>query len=202
MAPHFRARAPRAFVAVSLILGVLALLSAWPIWLRWSGNVHVVEPGVLLRSGQLGPDALTALIHDQSIRTVINLRGAHPEQPWYRKEVAAAQAAGATLVDLKLSATRLPSDEETKALTTTLADARPPILIHCEGGADRTGLASALYLALVRHRPIAEARNQLSAWFGHLPVFANRTAAMDEAFARIAASGHGTAVASKPPGEP
>jgi protein tyrosine/serine phosphatase len=182
-----RVRSPRAFTILAVVLGVVAVLSAWPVWLRLSGNVHVIEPDVLIRSGQLGPEALTALIRDQSIRTVINLRGEHPEKAWYRDEQKATSAAGTTLVNLKLSATRVPTEEEAASLTQALSAAQRPVLIHCEGGADRTGLASALYLALVEHRPVAEARRQLSIWFGHIPFLGNRTEAMDRAFDRMAA---------------
>jgi protein tyrosine phosphatase (PTP) superfamily phosphohydrolase (DUF442 family) len=183
-----RLRSPRTFTILAVVLGTVAVLSAWPVWLRLSGNVHLVEPGVLVRSGQLGPEALTGLIRDQSIRTVINLRGEHPEKAWYRDELKAASAAGVTLVNLKLSATRVPTDEEAKALMDALSAARPPVLIHCEGGADRTGLASALYLARIEKRPVAEARRQLSMWFGHLPVLGNRTEAMDRTFDRMTAT--------------
>lgn len=185
MAPVVGKRSPRALAILPTCLAAIAIVAAWPLWQRLSGNVHVVEPGVLVRSGQLGPEALSSLIHNQGIKTVINLRGEHPEKPWYRDEVAAAKAAGVTLVSLKLSATRIPTEEEAKVLMNALSTARPPVLIHCEGGADRTGLASALYLARVENRPVEEARRQLSMWFGHLPALGNRTEAMDQAFDRM-----------------
>src|SRR3954471_18052830 len=37
-------------------------------------NFHVVRPGVLYRSGQLTPEGLRRVVHDQRIRTVVNLR--------------------------------------------------------------------------------------------------------------------------------
>jgi hypothetical protein len=42
-----------------------------------------------------------------------------------------------------------------------------PVLIHCHGGADRSGLAAAVYLLLYTDTPIDEARRQLSWRYGH-----------------------------------
>ncbi|MEM7191154.1 MAG: protein tyrosine phosphatase, partial [Pseudomonadota bacterium] len=36
-----------------------------------------------------------------------------------------------------------------------------------KSGADRAGMASALYLILHEGRPVSEAREQLSIWYGH-----------------------------------
>ncbi|MFD2031462.1 tyrosine-protein phosphatase [Ancylobacter dichloromethanicus] len=49
-----------------------------------------------------------------------------------------------------------------------MKDAKKPILIHCQAGADRSGLASALYLAAIKKNSAeAEAEAQLSIRYGH-----------------------------------
>ena len=47
------------------------------------------------------------------------------------------------------------------ALFHTFATAQRPMLIHCKSGADRSGLAAALYLILVCDAPVATALRQL-----------------------------------------
>jgi len=44
-----------------------------------------------------------------------------------------------------------------------------PILIHCNGGADRTGLISALYLYDVESKSSKVANRELTAFYGHVP---------------------------------
>ena len=69
-----------------------------------------------------------------------------------------------------------------------LIDQAPkPILIHCESGADRTGLVSALY-RLSRGQPLAVAEQELSPRYGHFTVFVPRSAAMDRSLAAYARS--------------
>jgi hypothetical protein len=46
-----------------------------------------------------------------------------------------------------------------------------PLLIHCKSGADRTGLASALYRMVRRGEPPENALACFSIEFGHIPYF-------------------------------
>jgi hypothetical protein len=65
------------------------------------------------------------------------MRGAHAGPPWYDDEIAASARDGVRHFDLGLSPTR--------ELAKRLMAAPKPSPIHCNGGADRSGLASALY---------------------------------------------------------
>jgi uncharacterized protein (TIGR01244 family) len=149
-----------------------------------SGNIHVVEEGALYRSAQLTGSQLEQTITQYGIRTVINLRGSHPSEPWYDEELSKTQAAGAMHFDMALSARRELTEEELNRLTELLQNSPRPILVHCRSGADRTGLASALYELKIAGRPVDTAANQLSVRFGHIRYF-NRTVAMDNTFARL-----------------
>jgi protein tyrosine/serine phosphatase len=156
--------------------------------LRLTGNIHVVDPGVVYRSAQLSPSQLSSLIKQKHIRAVINLRGGKPGSAWYDEELVATRLAGAQHLDLPLSANREPDDTLVRALREMLQSTPRPFLIHCEGGADRSGLASALYELDVRQRSPEEAGRQLTFRYGHFPWLLSHTGAMDRAFWRVAAS--------------
>ena len=59
-----------------------------------------------------------------------------------------------------------------------------PLLIHCQGGADRTGLASALYCYAVEKQKPQIADRQLTIWDGHMPLYWLKEQAMDNSFWR------------------
>lgn len=56
------------------------------------------------------------------------------------------------------------------ALEQVMRDAPKPLLIHCKAGADRTGLASALYLGALEHQTRETAGWQLSILYGHIAI--------------------------------
>lgn len=169
-------------------LGVIAALAGgWAGYLRLSGNFHVVEEGVFYRSAQLSGPQFEERIKANGIRTIINLRGNNAGQPWYDAEIRASQAAGVQHIDLALSAIRELTDEQLQRLTALLQGSQRPILVHCEGGADRSGIASALYKIKIANRPADEAAAQLSFRYGHFPWF-SKTVAMDRTLARVVAA--------------
>jgi protein tyrosine phosphatase (PTP) superfamily phosphohydrolase (DUF442 family) len=157
-------------------------MAGWTSYLAMTGNIHTVVPGLLYRSAELSHLGFEQVITRYHIKTVINLRGADPGQPWYENEVAATNATGARHVDLRMSATRVPGPMKLEEIHAALVHAAPPILIHCQGGADRSGLVAALYELWIAHRPPAEAGAQLSFSYGHFPWLGSRTVAMDESW--------------------
>ena len=159
--------------------------AGWVGYLQASGNVHTVIPGTLYRSAELGTDGFKSVIETDHVRTVINLRGANPGKRWYEDELAASTAAGARHIDVRMSASVVPSAAKLQEIRTVLSQAEPPILIHCQAGADRSGLVAALYELWIAHRPPAEAGAQLSFAYGHFPWLGNRTAAMDAAWRQV-----------------
>lgn len=70
---------------------VAALAGAWAGYLRFSGNFHPIEDGVIYRSGQLSGPEFTDRIEENGIRTIINLRGDNTGQPWYDAEMRPAK---------------------------------------------------------------------------------------------------------------
>jgi protein tyrosine phosphatase (PTP) superfamily phosphohydrolase (DUF442 family) len=176
-------RSAVAFWAVMMSLGLS--MAGWAEYLAATGNFHTVIPGVLYRSAELSGSGFQRVIGHFHIHTVINLRGADPGHSWYDTEAAAVLAAGARHVDLRISATHVPSAAKVHEIQAVLAHAEPPILIHCQGGADRSGLVAALYELRIAHRQAAEAGAQLSFAYGHVPWLGSRTAAMDEAWRNV-----------------
>lgn len=51
-----------------------------------------------------------------------------------------------------------------------MASVPKPILIHCRSGADRSGLAAALYVSKVAGLDNAKAEAQLSFYYGHVGI--------------------------------
>jgi protein tyrosine/serine phosphatase len=135
-------------------------------WLRkvWT-NFAEVAPGVY-RSNQ--PDhARLCRLRDMGICTIVNLRGT-PRQSHYLFEEESCRALGLTMVNLQLHARRPARRTELLALIETFRTAEKPLLIHCKSGADRAGLAAAIYLIAFEGRPVAEARRHLGLRYVHL----------------------------------
>ncbi len=174
---------------LNVIFLVLILPASLPVYLgllQIRGNFHTVAAGKLYRSAQPSAGDLAAYAQTFGIKSVINLRGRHPGEPWYEDEMRAANELGLYHIDFALSARRELTGAQLLGLEKALRDAPAPILIHCKSGADRTGLAAALYVLEIQHLPVAAAAAQLSLVYGHFPYFGSRSAAMDRTFEHAA----------------
>lgn len=142
-------------------------------------NIHTVIPGRVYRSAQLKPDELRKMVDRHGIRTVINMRG-RPFDAWYPVQVRTTQSLGISQEDIVSSANALPAAGEVRRLIEVFDSTEHPILIHCRQGADRTGLASAIYLMLYTDADYQTARLQCMPRFGHFPI--HTAVAMDDFF--------------------
>jgi uncharacterized protein (TIGR01244 family) len=106
-------------------------------------------------------------VQAMGVRTIINLRG-NAATTTARQEQAACQRLGLGYVDFRLRSRDAPTREELHGLRRLFETVEHPVLLHCKSGADRAGLASAIYLHVVEGVPIEEARRQLSLRFGHV----------------------------------
>ncbi|MFH1748073.1 MAG: tyrosine-protein phosphatase [Planctomycetota bacterium] len=140
-------------------------------------NFYVIAPGTAYRSAQLDGPTLGLVIEQAGIRTVINLRGENVGEKWYENEKAVCEEAGVTLVDIRMSAKALPPREVLLQLYDTFLSAEYPILMHCNGGADRSGAAAAIWRMTVQGDDRAAAAEELDLCYGH---FASVTPLMDE----------------------
>jgi protein tyrosine/serine phosphatase len=150
--------------------------------LQVDGNIRTVDPGRLYRSAQLDSSQFARVITQDGIKTIINLRGAHPTADWYETELAVSKAMGVTHYDYGISAEHIVSAAQIDSILALLRAAPKPILVHCQGGADRSGLVSALYEAVMQGKPPAVADDQLALRYGHFPYLGSKTIAMDKSF--------------------
>ena len=127
-------------------------------------NMAEIAPGVY-RSNQ--PDRRRlARMKAAGVVAVLYLRGSDGSAP-YRAEAQACRALGLQFHSFNMSAHRLPPPERVLALIDLFRRIERPFLLHCRAGADRTGLASAIYLLAIEGRPVEDAAEMLSARFGH-----------------------------------
>ncbi|CUX47188.1 fused DSP-PTPase phosphatase/NAD kinase-like protein [Agrobacterium genomosp. 13] len=133
------------------------------------GNFHEVLEGEFYRSAQ--PDAEDIADYRQrfGINTIINLRDEEKGE-WFRIEEQAAREHGITFIHMPMSSARGPSLEEMSKLASLMTTARKPLLVHCEHGSNRTGLAAAIYLSRSDGIHPLLADLQLSPFFGHVPI--------------------------------
>ncbi|HEX6812311.1 MAG TPA: sulfur transferase domain-containing protein [Planctomycetota bacterium] len=130
-------------------------------------------PGVW-RSPQPGEDELARRIDRLQLRSVVSLRGDGDGTASSRR---AAENGGASFFHVPMSATRMPAPETLLDLWRIAGQAERPVLLHCRAGADRTGLASAIFV-LYDTGDLDAARGELSLLpHGHLGFTA--TGAMD-----------------------
>lgn len=125
-------------------------------------NFGVVRKKQLYRSAQLPADVLDHYMKYFNIKTVINLRGQHPEEAWWRDEKAVVERNGGTLFNISLNADRLTSKSKLLKLLEIYDTAPRPILIHCLGGVDRTGEAAALWVLEKQKKSKKRAAEQFS----------------------------------------
>ncbi len=129
---------------------------------------HEVREGKLYRSGQLSTKKLRRCIEKYKIASVLNLRGYSPHKNWWVQEVITCNLLGARHVDVSLSARYFPEPGELIKLLWYFRTLPHPLLIHCKGGADRTGTACTLWL-LEQGECLCTALKQLSPSYRHFP---------------------------------
>ncbi len=146
-------------VVIGIVLFSSLLAGAWFYLLQ--PNIHTVLPGEVYRSATLSPQRFHALLVDHHIQSVVNLRGKNAQSAWYRQEVATTKTLGVSFYSIALSAHIRPTPLQLRTLVQILAQAKRPMLVHCRGGSDRTGLAAALVL-LLDNQSVAQAWRAIS----------------------------------------
>jgi tyrosine-protein phosphatase SIW14 len=159
---------------ISLIVLVLALLIGVPLAHSVQTqtsfrNMHVVRPGVLLRSGQLTHDALKKVLRDNGIKTVVTLRDAYEpgkpppdlaeEQYCNKEEIKYVRIhpyawwaeVGPAPVEVGIK----------KFIEVMKDESNYPVLIHCWAGIHRTGAYCAIYRMEFEHWTNAAAMEEM-----------------------------------------
>lgn len=150
-------------------LSVVALTGAHIGFQQMRGNFHEVIPGELYRAAQPDGASVARYAETYGVRTILNLRN-EKRGKWYTEEKSAAALHGVEVIDFPMSSSEELSVEDSARLAEIMASAPKPLLIHCEHGSNRTGLASAIYVGSVAKRGELFAELQLSPYYGHVPI--------------------------------
>lgn len=130
-------------------------------------NFYEIDKGNYYRSAQLTDKKLEKYVKKYGIKTLINLRGISKKK-WYKKQVAMVEKLGIVQYDIKMSAKRLPHRDDLLELLHLFENVERPFLVHCQGGADRTGEASAIYQMLYMNKSKKESLKMLTLKYHHL----------------------------------
>ncbi len=129
-------------------------------------NFGVVEEGKIYRSGLPDGELLEQLVKEKKIKTIISLLGRPTAD-----EVGCAEKYGVKVINIKMSVSKDPTDEQIEQFLALVSDpVNQPVLVHCRGGADRTGLMIALKRVLHDGWNLSEAEKEMS-YYRNLPLF-------------------------------
>ncbi len=142
------------YLRVTFGLAIAFLISAGPLWYysqhnRAYRNFHVVEEGVLYRSGQLNLAGLRRLIHDYGFKMVVSLRDGDKTNDIEEEQYLKME----TDVNFKRIPPRawwasdgsIPAEIGLAEFREVMADpANYPVLVHCYAGIHRTGAVCAV----------------------------------------------------------
>lgn len=161
---YYRALKKSLSIALILLVAVILFISTRLAYNFFSGNVHTVIPGQIYRSAQLDHKQLTNYEKQFHLKTIINLRGSWPSNHWYQVESRFAKKNHLNYFPIKFSAYALPSKEKLRELVHLLETAPKPLIFHCEGGADRTGMAAAISVILYDKNPSIALIKKQASW--------------------------------------
>jgi len=170
--PPQRVGIPRRIARATALVCLIVALGFGGFLLQpfYSQNIGIVDPGRVIRSAQPTSRA-DDMIREYKLASILSLRGGSPSDFFYANEVRAAKEAGVSFYDLPLSATRRPKRRELLLLIDLLNKCEYPLLIHCKSGADRTGLASAIYRLEILGQPPERAKEAFTVLHSHVPWF-------------------------------
>jgi protein tyrosine/serine phosphatase len=147
-------------IAVLLLAGASAV---WA-WLRHDYPAHhfaAVREGVLYRSGQPPEGRWSDVYRRTHMKTVISVREIKPQAPWYIEEERFCREHGIELIRMPFLEQDFDEAHLREFVALVMDPKRQPVLVHCEMGSRRTGLAVAAYRILAEgwdvDRAVAEA---------------------------------------------
>jgi len=129
-------------------------------------NLRPVGAG-MWRGNQPSPARLKKL-KEMGFRTILNLRGAQPGKAYYELEHHACRELGLKVIDLRWGSREAPFADNIEHLARVFAAIEYPAFMHCKSGADRAGIAAALFKLLHERASVEAAMEQLSLKYGHV----------------------------------
>jgi protein tyrosine phosphatase (PTP) superfamily phosphohydrolase (DUF442 family) len=153
----------------------------------WTNQAEIA-PGVL-RSNQPTVERLERLAQS-GITNVLSLRGVGQGAPYFTEKMACDRL-GMSFDAIALNARRAPTQDELLSLIEIFRRIERPFLMHCKSGADRAGLASAIYLMVIEGQPVQQARRMLCMSYFHFKWSA--TGVLDRVLDAFETTGEGLA---------
>ncbi len=140
---------------------------ARPINVKGAPNLHQVENN-FFRSAQPDAQGFKTLAAQYGVRTVVSLRAFNSDEPLSR-------GLNLRLVRIKIHTWHIEREDVVGALRVLRGAAKEgPVLLHCQHGADRTGLITALYRILYEGWSKQAATDEmLNGSFGYHAVWGN-----------------------------
>ena len=128
-------------------------------------NFDRIADGVY-RSNHPGHKRLKSFA-DMGGKTILTLRS-KGSGPSYLLEAESCRAIGLKFELIGLAARRAPTHAALAQLLQAFRTMEKPFLMHCKSGADRTGLAAALYLMIHEGQSVEQVQDQLSFKYIHI----------------------------------
>jgi protein tyrosine/serine phosphatase len=156
------------YIVVILVLCAASLLY---FYFFIDNRFYTVVEGKIYRSARLSDDDLEKYIREKDIKTILNLAGRRDDKDWYKKQKEIAETYNVQLRDIEISPNDLPEIDRIISIVNVLENSERPLLIHCRKGVDRTGLVSAIALAMEKDPSLDEVKKQFSLRYGVIPVY-------------------------------
>jgi protein tyrosine phosphatase (PTP) superfamily phosphohydrolase (DUF442 family) len=137
-------------------------------WLATPYNFHAVVDDQLFRSAEMPKEALQEHINRYGITTVIDLRlggGENLKKKGY-SEKALLEELGVRYIWVPLAGTHTRQKKGMERLISLAQEVEGPVLIHCDSGSHRSGIASTIWLMSRYNFPPEKAAMQLHPSYG------------------------------------
>jgi undecaprenyl-diphosphatase len=171
--------------SVLIIISVILLIGgSYQFYMYKTNNFHVVTNNILYRSGQIRGDHFSYYEKKYHYKSILNLRGKRnlKHSKWYKDELEFCQKNNIKHLDYKISSTKFIHKKEIDKILNLMSELPKPILVHCFGGSDRSGLICACWKYKRENKYPKIAHKQLSIRYLHFPYFGNKSTAMDKSF--------------------
>lgn len=131
-------------------------------------NLMAVVPGQIYRSGQPSGAEMDEFVSRLGLRSVLNLRGERGGSAWLVEEREVTSQRGVEHHTVRLSAKNMPPAQRLREIVEILDTAPRPLLFHCQGGVERSGLVGAVAV-LLDGGDLAAARAEFALSKGFVP---------------------------------
>jgi protein tyrosine/serine phosphatase len=142
-----------------VLIGLLAAGIGWDYGIQ--KNFGTVVPGKMYRSGQPSEAQLDKWIQEYGFKSILVMRFGVPP---YEEELA--ERYGIKIYHVPFSAAKGLEEGQWETIRQILTDeSNLPILVHCHGGGDRSGIVTVLYRVEVQGWPLERALREMNRYY-------------------------------------